>query len=612
MLQLQAGDSEPKRHVLPLDHFRALSEGRGDSEVVRFLWDTQRSRRLLLVTALFDEADERPDLLGDLPPAADARHVLAQAQTTAPAAIDELLLNPQVGAWAAYTMRRHHTGVARTDDTPLWVDLGVLHMLSLVAAWRSGLTWRTRLPHRHGRVLLFGMGMAEFPQISPDRLIDAETSAGRITLTAADATLVLGDGGYADGVEWRDLHRLRTTTNPELVVSLDDIDPFRDLADPVPPQRLDPASVDEWSALLDGAWTILCDHYPDTAEAIAVGVVSLVPLPIGDGRETRSASSGESFGRVMVSPPPDAATLALSLVHEFQHIKLGGLMHLTPLTDDDSATCYYAPWRDDPRPVGGLMQGIYAFFGIAAFWRRYRATVSGTERRLADFEYAYARTQTLEGISVILASGRLTQAGRELVERLSTQLEQWPAPELDPGVRDAARIVADRHRTGWRIRHHQVRGVEVAALAAAYRDGTRAVVTTDPPQVQPAPAVRWSQNTIESVRRSILYPDTWQAYQAPANRQPTEAALGDTALVAGDLEAASERYTAALRDHFKDFDVWSGFTLTVRPDKSPRAAWALRERPELVFAVYAALADTNPDALRIADQVGEVLQGTAV
>lgn len=608
MLQLQADDSEPKRHVLPLDHFRALSEGRGDSGVVRFLWDTQRSRRLLLITALFDEAAEHPDLLGDLPSIADARRVFAQAQTSAPAAIDELLLNPQVGAWAAYTMRRHRIDTARIDDVSLWAELGGLHILSLVAASRGGTAWRTRLPHRHGRVLLFGMGMAHFPQITPDQLIDAETFGGRIILRGADATLVLGDDGYADGAGWWELRRLRTTTDPEFVVSLDDIDPFRDLADPVPPNRLPAVSVETWRTLLDGAWTLLCDHYPDTAEAIAAGVVSLVPLPTGDWRETRSASSGESFGRVMVSPPPDAVTLALSLVHEFQHIKLGALMHLTPLTEDDNTACHYAPWRDDPRPVGGLMQGVYAFFGITAFWRRYRATVSGIERRLADFEYAYARTQILEGISVIVSSGKLTQMGRELVDTLSAQLDQWPADELDPATQDAAKIVADHHRTGWRIRHHQARGEDVATLATACRNGTRAVVTADAPQVRPAPAVRWSQDMIELTRRSILYPDTWQAGQPVANRRPTEVVRGETALVAGDTEAALELYTDALRDHFKDFDIWSGLTLAIRADASPYAAWALRERPELVHAVYAELADLDPDALRIAERIGEILQ----
>jgi len=61
---------------------------------------------------------------------------------------------------------------------------------------------------------------------------------------------------------------------------------------------------------------------------------------------------------MMSSLPPDPAQMAETLVHEFHHIKLGGLTHLVRLTDDDQTASHYAPWRDDPRPLGGFLQGI--------------------------------------------------------------------------------------------------------------------------------------------------------------------------------------------------------------------------------------------------------------
>jgi HEXXH motif-containing protein len=83
----------------------------------------------------------------------------------------------------------------------------------------------------------------------------------------------------------------------------------------------------------------------------------------------------------MVSEPPDPATPAVSLVHEFQHIKLGALMHLISLVTGDDGTPYYAPWRDDPSPLGGFLQGVCAFFGIAEFWRRRRPATDGFSSR---------------------------------------------------------------------------------------------------------------------------------------------------------------------------------------------------------------------------------------
>ena len=53
----------------------------------------------------------------------------------------------------------------------------------------------------------------------------------------------------------------------------------------------------------------------------------------------------------------------MTLVHEFQHSKLSAMLDLVPLTDPDDHGRYFAPWRVDPRPLAGLLQGVYAFVG---------------------------------------------------------------------------------------------------------------------------------------------------------------------------------------------------------------------------------------------------------
>ena len=59
--------------------------------------------------------------------------------------------------------------------------------------------------------------------------------------------------------------------------------------------------------------------------------------------------------------------MAETLIHEFQHNKLCGLMDMLPLIEP-SGERGYAPWREDPRPMAGLLQGVYAFAGIVHFW----------------------------------------------------------------------------------------------------------------------------------------------------------------------------------------------------------------------------------------------------
>jgi len=83
-----------------------------------------------------------------------------------------------------------------------------------------------------------------------------------------------------------------------------------------------------------------------------------------------SASAAENFGAIALSPSDDPSLCAAILAHEIQHLKLSAVLDIVALTLPDDHQRYYAPWRPDPRPLNGLLQGAYAFLGVSAFWRR--------------------------------------------------------------------------------------------------------------------------------------------------------------------------------------------------------------------------------------------------
>ena len=90
-----------------------------------------------------------------------------------------------------------------------------------------------------------------------------------------------------------------------------------------------------------------------------------------------------------MSEPPDPETCACTLTHELQHVKLCAVLDIVRLTvPDDGRRRYYAPWRDDPRPVAGLLQGAYALVGVTEFWRRRRQLAAGAAQLRADGEFA--------------------------------------------------------------------------------------------------------------------------------------------------------------------------------------------------------------------------------
>jgi HEXXH motif-containing protein len=548
-----------RNHRLSVDQFQELCEGVGSAEVVRELRRSQRSRRLLLIDEVIRTASHRPALMGPLPPAESAWEALAAAGDC-----DDVLLHPQVGGWAAYALRRHRGRVS--SDAPLWIDFGVLHTVALVAAARTGLTWQTRIPARNGRVMLPTLGMADVGGSTRWTSVPARCAAGVIYLTSADGS----ETRLEESAGWWPLRTLGTGRELRLSVFLDDLDPYRDLADPIAPARLDDAAVGRWQTLLDEAWSLLCRWHRPTAESIAEGMLSLVPLPAGGG-ETRSASSGEAFGGVLVSPPADGTDLAVSLVHEFQHIKLGALIHLGALTGGPDDPVLYAPWRDDPRPLGGILQGIYAFTGIAAFWRGQRLVVDARDRPAADFEYAYARDQVDQALAVVADAGGLTDWGRAVADGIAARLRSWQPDRLAPATLDAAALLAAIHRAGWRLRHVVPAADRVRSLASAWLHDDDPPTGIVPSTVRPSPALRWSQGWQRLIRRS-----------APGGHPAagTSAPAADVALASGDLATAEAGYRAELAERPGAVDAWTGLAIAVR------SAPALRRRPELIRAVY--------------------------
>lgn len=576
------------------ESFRRLAAGDNRPAVISELADGQRNRRKVLLRALLDAADADPATAGPLPSVEQTWAALEGIEAADPGALDAVLQHPQVGSWLAYTLRRHRGGAL--GQAPLHIDFGQLNTVALAAAALAGVPHRTAVPLRGGRVLVPRFGMATFEGCQAWDTAEAWTEDGRIRLRHGGTVVDVPAEGDAPG--WMALRSLTVREDGlSLTVFVDDIDPWRDLADPVGPVRLREDEFGTWAKLLHDAWTLLVRHHRPVAEGLAAGFTSLAPLPAVTGWDTRSASTGDAFGAIMCSLPPDAVTFAVSLAHEFRHIALGGLMHLVALTDGPGEPCLYAPWRDDPRPAGGLLQGIYAFHGIAGFWRDQRRVPGNPSPRLDDFEYAYSRGQTREAIAIALADGRLTERGRHFVRLMAAAMQDWDADPLDPEAAKLARLVADGHRAGWRIRHRHPDPGTVTALAAAWREQRTPPAERGCATVSPDPEMRhWSGARLGLARRRLVAPEQY----AQAGRAGWGAALGsaDLDLFAGDAAAGAAGFAADLAADPRNEDAWTGLGLALRQAGASPAGDVLVENPDLVMALHRELGGTaDPVAL---------------
>jgi hypothetical protein len=261
------------------------------------------------------------------------------------------------------------------------------------------------------------------------------------------------------------------------------------------------------------------------------------------------------------------------LVHEFQHVKLESLMHLLTLCQDDGALRYYAPWRDDPRPLSGLFQGAYAFLGVTQFWRS-RWLDGGAALGEFEFDFAFRRAQTWQGLRELRRDPRLTEFGQRFVTGMVEQMRPWCQDRVKPLTAAAARLAISDHRVGWRIRHSRPDPADIAELASAYHAGLAAPAVLPRAPIVPGLLAGWSHRRLSLARLRVTAPDEF------ATRPPS----ADWDLVAGYYPGAASGYIDLLAADPGHQDAWTGLVLALSAGDS--ALRPLLRQPELLPAVY--------------------------
>jgi len=264
--------------------------------------------------------------------------------------------------------------------------------------------------------------------------------------------VLIPDSPHVDAPGWHGLRRIHARSGDAAIgLLIDDLDPHRMRSVALAP-RLTEAETKHWQVMLRGAWEILLKNHAAVAAETAAAIRVLVPLR-GLEHGMRSATSRETFGSVGISAPTEPLAMAISLAHEVQHAKLSALQDIVQLTVADGRRRYYAPWREDPRPVSGLLQGAYAYLGIARFWRRQRQTEDGRESLRAHAEYARWRSAVLSVIIDLLHSGQLTETGQEFVATMMGVARGWQDDAVPAEASELARLAAVQHAERWRIRY---------------------------------------------------------------------------------------------------------------------------------------------------------------
>ncbi|WP_046420871.1 HEXXH motif domain-containing protein [Streptomyces malaysiense] len=601
---------QPSYHRLSAAGLRDLAHGEGDGAVMAELLRAERSRRLLLLRAL------RGGVLGDgvgpdgVDFFAQGWDLLERAQCHAPEACEELLMSPNTGMWVSLAVRRVRGRVY--EDAPHWVVLGHLAALAAAAAARAGMDFDIAVPVRRGRVQLPTLGCAALTDREPWGAARVTGRDGRVRITGAGGEVAVPAGPDRRDRDWTPVRRMTLGTGSRAKpLVLEELDPYRTFPRPSGPSPLPPAEAAYWESSLAAAWDVLLRDEPGTAEAMRRGLISVAPTPARERFRPHSSTAGDAFGGVTASRPDDVAQLAATLVHEFQHTKLGGLMHLEPLTGppadpEEPETLFYAPWRDDPRPLGGLLQGIYAFLGVTRFWRAHRHTADPAYVSLAHFEFALWRGQVWATLTAVHGHERLTPLGRYVVERLTERCAAWLTDEVPATPLRLAQEAAADHHARWRAHHLRPPAEAVEESVRAWRQGAPrppAALAAEPLLVPDAEA-GFSDSTAVLARYHLSEPDgPWQRPGAVDGAETAEVRL-----ILGEHTEARDAFIARLSDKEAPVSAWPGLGRSLAAEPARRAAAdLLLQHPERARAVQDAIAvatGRRADPVRLAAWLG--------
>ena len=124
------------------------------------------------------------------------------------------------------------------------------------------------------------------------------------------------------------------------------------------------------------------------------------------------------FPRLLGNDRNSVLRVAENLIHETLHLQLTLFEGLSPLVNTASTWSMHSPWKQERRPVQGLLHGLYVFSVLRWMWRQ----VSETTQNRTERDFALRRIAEIdEEVSSIRAleeSPALTEEGRHFLHQL--------------------------------------------------------------------------------------------------------------------------------------------------------------------------------------------------
>jgi hypothetical protein len=187
----------------------------------------------------------------------------------------------------------------------------------------------------------------------------------------------------------------------------------------------------------------------------------LVPLKQKKVIQNLSFSSRNLVNVIFKNNEDSPYIFGETLVHEADHQFFYALENFYNIWNADveqQRAIYRSPWRDDARPLDGIIRGVRAFVRVSKYYSSVMRDINETSIDNVGSLQLLKIVQCEDAISTILSSKELSEFGREYVLEMQDILQQ-----SDSSVRRYANYkywrsdamnTLNTHRENWKNRYH--------------------------------------------------------------------------------------------------------------------------------------------------------------
>ena len=190
-------------------------------------------------------------------------------------------------------------------------------------------------------------------------------------------------------------------------------------------RHLDLEYIGRWLSCSKDACRLLSLVEDDLWVPVRDVLSSVVPLE-SPPQVNLSGTNADVLGCICTSLSVNPAVLAETLVHEAAHTALHILTDETSCWEPtDIGQHFRSPWRNDLRPLSGMVHGIFAFLGVGEFWALLLQSDGAREfDQLGRVRLRTVARQVQKALAEVKDVPELTEAGEQLLGAAAHRVEQ--------------------------------------------------------------------------------------------------------------------------------------------------------------------------------------------